>query len=210
MTSFGPALDGLLAAWGPGALFVLAVLETSFVTGLVVPSGTVAAFVAAVAGADPGAVAVILGAIVAGGWVGDALGYAIGRWWGQRLLADPGWVGRAVRKHQATGVRYLGRHPFYSVTVARWVSFVRTVMPMSAGIAGVGPGTFFAYELPGVLGWAFLYVGIGVLAGESWQLVSSLVGGGWLLVFTVAGIILWKRSRMARKKAGPETGGEAG
>ena len=53
MEDLGPLLSQFLTTWGPATLFVLAILETSFVTGLVVPSGTAAAFAAAVSRDEP-------------------------------------------------------------------------------------------------------------------------------------------------------------
>lgn len=200
MGDLAPVLANVLDTWGPAALFALAVLETSFVTGLVIPSGTAAAFAAAVSRDDPATLGTITVAMVAGGWVGDTVGYWIGRWSGPRLNDSPGWAGRLVRRHQATAGRFLGRHPLYSVTVARVVSFVRTLMPLSAGMSGMKAPAYFTFELPGLLLWAALYLGIGILAGESWQLVSSLVGAGWLALFAVVGAVLWARSKKARRR----------
>lgn len=198
MEDFVAVLAPLLETYGPWALFGLAILETSFVTGLVVPSGAAAAFAAAVVFDGPEGWLLIGVAIAVGGWIGDWLGYGIGRAAGPGLVEGEGWVGGLFRRHQEAAGRFLGRQPFYSVTVARLVSFVRTLMPMSAGMSGVHPGTFLLYELPGVILWAVLYVGIGALAGESWQLVSSLVGLGWLVLFGLVGLVLWVRSRRRR------------
>lgn len=203
MGNLETVLAQILDSWGPAALFGLAVLETSFITGLAVPSGTAAAFAAALSRDDPATLLTIAVALTTGGWVGDAVGYGLGRWGGPRLLEGKGWTARGLRRHQATAGRFLGRHPLYSVTVARLVSFVRTVMPLSAGISGMRAPTYFTYELPGVVLWAALYLGIGILAGESWQLVSSLVGGGWLLLFAGVGAVLWHRGRRSLRRRRP-------
>lgn len=204
MTEWSAALLAVVESYGPAALLVMAFLETSFVTGLVVPSGAAGALAAALGRDDPTTLLSICLALAVGGWLGDLTGYGIGRWSGPRLLAAPGWTGRTLRAHEATMGRYLGRHPFYSVTVARLVSFVRTLMPLSAGMSGVRAGTFLLFELPGLLGWVALYVGIGALAGESWERVSSLVGAGWVLVFGVAGLVIWYRN--GRRKGGTKQG----
>lgn len=195
MSDVALILSQVLDTWGPVALFVLAILETSFVTGLVVPSGTAAAFAAAVSRNDPSTLVVITVATVAGGWVGDFVGYLIGSWAGPRLVDNQGWVGSVLRRHQATAGRFLGRHPLYSVTAARLVSFVRTLMPLSAGMSGMRLLPYLVFELPGVVLWGLLYVGIGVLAGESWRWVSSAVGAGWMALFALIGFVLWLRNR---------------
>jgi len=174
---------------------VLAVLETSFVTGLVVPSGTVAAMAVAIADQTGGAIAPIALATVTGGFVGDMTGYAIGRGAGERLREGRGWAARTLRQYERTAGRMLGGHPVYAVTVARIVSFVRTIMPLNAGMSRIPFARFVALEIPGLLVWAVLYLSIGLLAGRSWALVSSLVGTGWLLLFLTVGVVYWWRAR---------------
>ena len=190
-------LPDLLARFGPAFLFVLAVLETSFVTGLVVPSGTIAALAMAIADQTGASILPIVIATVTGGFVGDMLGYGIGRRAGDRLREGNGWAARTLRRYESTAGRILGGHPVYSVTVARIVSFVRTLMPLNAGMSRVPFATYLLLELPGLLAWAVLYLSIGLLAGRSWALVSSLVGTGWLLVFCAVGAVYWWRARSA-------------
>jgi membrane-associated protein len=96
-----------------------------------------------------------------------------------------------VRRHQDDLGRFFGRHPSYSVSVARMVSFARTVMPMAAGMTGIRYPRFLAYELLGLAGCVALYVAIGILAEESWQVATQLVGLGGAVAFSVAGVFLW-------------------
>ena len=187
--------------YGPGVVFVLAVLETSFVTGLVVPSGMTAAAAAAIAVDDPVAISHVALAAVAGGFVGDLIGYWIGRRAGPTMIESHTWVGATLRRHERTAGRLLGRTPLFSVTLARLVSFVRTLMPLSAGMTRIPPITYILYEVPGLLAWAALYVGIGVVAGESWQVVSGAVGAGWIAIFAVAAAVVWMRNRRSTGRA---------
>jgi len=184
---------------------VLAVLETSFVTGLVVPSGTIAALAVAIADQSGASILPIVIATVSGGFVGDLLGYGIGRRAGERLREGSGWASRTLRRYESTAGRILGGHPVYSVTVARIVSFVRTLMPLNAGMSRVPFATFILLEIPGLVVWAAIYLSIGLLAGRSWAIVSSLVGTGWLLVFCAVGALYWWRSRSTPvRMPGPE------
>ena len=197
----------LLATYGPWLLFVLAVLETSFVTGLVVPSGvaTSAATVLALEGEVE--LAPFVMAAVSGGAVGDSVGFFIGRAWGQRLLDGDGYWARLARRHR-DAMDLLGRHPFYSVTVARLVSFVRTLMPMAAGMSGITYRRYLPFEVVGVLGWGALYVAIGLAARESWVLATRMVGWGGTVVFVAVVIFLHlvRRRRRAPQDAAPPTG----
>jgi membrane protein DedA with SNARE-associated domain len=168
---------------------------------MVVPSGMAAAFATALAAQGGMGFLSVAAAAVGGGFVGDVTGYWIGRRGGRALREGKGLAARALARHDATTGRFLSGHPFFSVTVARLVAFVRTVMPLASGVAGLRFRTFLLYEIPGLLGWAALYMGIGLLAGESWERASSIVGGGWAVIFAVAGLVIWVRAR--RRRSGP-------
>jgi membrane protein DedA with SNARE-associated domain len=200
------ALIELVAVYGPGVLFAMAVLETSFVTGLIVPSGMAAAFATVLSAQGGPSLGVVALAAGAGGILGDLTGYAIGRIWGDRLRGGRGWVARTLARHDRTLGRFMGRHPLYSVTGARLVAFVRTLMPLSSGMARLPAARFIAFDVPGVLLWLALYMGIGWLAGESWRRVSSLIGAGWTVLFVVAGLLLWRRARRRGELRGAGTG----
>ncbi len=193
--TFFRQLPALVEVYGPWLLAALAFLETVFVTGLVVPSGVATAFATALALDGQMGLASVALAAVGGGFAGDVGGYWIGRRTGEALRGGHGFAARALARHDATTGRFLSGHPIYSVTVARLVAFARTVMPVASGAAGVPFAVFLLYEIPGLLAWAALYMGIGFVAGESWERASSVVGGGWALIFLVVGAVLWLRRR---------------
>ena len=156
-----------------------------------VPSGVATSVATVLAGQGVLSYGEVALAAVAGGWTGDGVGYWIGRLWGNKLVPSGGRLGAAVTRARDRAERFFGRHPFYSVTVARLVSFVRTLMPLGAGSSGLSYRRYLVYELPGLLGWAAMYMAAGALAGESWELATSLLGVGWVVVFLVAGVVLW-------------------
>lgn len=193
-----------LADYGPWLLFTLAVLETCFVTGLLVPSGLATSVATVLALEGSLALPSVVLAAVAGGALGDTLGYWIGRAAGERVLAGEGRYARLLQARHGEVSRFFGRHPVYSVTAARMVSFVRTVMPMAAGMSGLAYPRYLAYEVVGLLAWAGLYVGIGVLAQESWEAATRVVGMGGAAIFAAAGAFLWitfRRTRRRRRRA---------
>jgi len=195
-----------LETYGPWLVFALTFLETSFLWGLVVPAGVAISVGTVLALAGTLALPEVVGAALVGGALGDSAGYWIGRAAGERVLAGRGPWARAVRRHQDDLGRFFGRHPSYSVSVARLVSFVRTVMPMAAGMTGIRYPRFLAYELLGLVCCVALYVTIGILAEESWQVATQLVGLGGAMAFAIAGSFLWmafrRRHRHRRGHAG--------
>jgi len=212
MDPLGAYLLQLLPIYGPWLLFALALLETSFVTGLVVPSGMATSFATALAleGAlDP---APMLFAAAAGGALGDTTGFWIGRRWGGRVLSGRGRLSRLARRRHARLSGFFGRQPLYSVTGGRLIAFARTLMPMAAGMSALEYRTFLFYEMFGLVGWLGLYVGIGIVAGESWEVVARWVGVGGAAIFVLVGVVLWmamrahRNGRNGRKKAPEEEG----
>ena len=56
-------------------------------------------------------------------------------------------------------------------------------MPMTAGMTGLPYRTYLVYEAVGVVAWAAIYIAIGVLARESWEVATQVVGVGGTIVF---------------------------
>lgn len=200
MEPFTDTAFELVATHGPWVLFLMAVAETCFVTGLAVPSGVATSVATVLALQGHGSPVLVLLAAACGGAAGDSLGFWVGRRGAERLGQGRGWASRLHRRHAARAAPFFRRHPLYSVTVARLVSFVRTLMPMAAGMTPMRYRTFLVFEIPGVVAWAAMYAVIGVLARQSWARVTSMVGIGWTVVFVVAGVGLWMRTRRRRRR----------
>lgn len=199
----------LLPVYGPWLIFVMAILETCFVTGLVVPSGVATSVGTVLALEGRLELAPVVAAAIAGGAIGDGLGFWIGRLTGHRVLEGRSRFTRMVARRHATLSNFFGRHPVYSVTVARLISFVRTLMPMAAGMSGLSFRRYVPYELVGVVGWAILYVLIGVVAGESWEAATQLVGVAGAAAFGLAGVLLGLALRRRVSGRSATSAGEA-
>lgn len=208
MTPFTDRLLDLLPLYGPWLLFALAFLETCFLTGLVVPAGVATAMGTVLALEDPTLhLPTVIVAVLAGGALGDSVGYWVGRAAGERVLTGDGRWARVLRRRHWLLDRWFGRHPAYSVSLARVISFVRTVMPMAAGMSRLGYPRFLAYELLGLGACTALYVGIGVLTQESWEAVTRALGIGGAVAFAGVGWVVWwtlrHRVRSARRNEEP-------
>jgi dephospho-CoA kinase len=175
----------LLIRVGPWIVLLVTAAETAFFLGLLVPAEAtvlVAAFMADLGYFD---VEDVLLATLLGAFVGDQVGYALGRLQGRRAAAHGGRLGRLWRRHEARATLLFRRRPLYSVTLARFISFVRTLMPWFAGMSGMPYGRFLVYDAVGVLGWGGASVAAGYLAGRSWQALASALG------FASAGIVIF-------------------
>lgn len=186
-----PTLLDLVTVQGPWIVLLLAILETSFITGLVVPSGVATSLATGLALEQGSSVSAVAVAALVGGAIGDTVGFWIGRRGRERWLGGSGRFARRVRDVQARSSPYLTGRPFLAVTIARLISFVRTVMPMAAGMSGMSYVRFLPYELLGVVLWCSLYVAMGAGAGQGWVWAIQFLDRWAVLWAAIAAVLLW-------------------
>ena len=197
-------LVDLLPLYGPWLLFALVFLETCFITGLVFPSGVATSVATVLALQGQLDFTNVVLAAGAGGFLGDSVGYGIGWGMGQRIEEGSGRLARQFRHQHHRLSWFYGRHPLFSVTAGRMVSFVRTLMPMAAGMSGLSYPRFLVYEVPGLVGYVALYVSVGFLAGESWEVAVQTLGVGGAALFAAAGLGLWMAVKRRRARGSRE------
>lgn len=198
-------LQGLVESGGPWALLVLTAAETVFLTGLVVPASVATAFGAFLAAEGHLSLPVVAAFAATGALLGDNIGFWIGRRYGPGLLRGEGRLRELARRHEPRAAALFRGHPVYAVSFARLVSFVRTLMPLAAGMSSLGYARYVVYDVLGVLGWLTAYCAAGYLAGQSWRWVAGAMGTGWAVAFAVAGLVWWWVARTRRLEAGAPT-----
>jgi dephospho-CoA kinase len=188
----------LLIRLGPWIIFLVTAAETAIFLGLLVPAEAtvlVAAFMADVGYFD---LSDVLLATLLGAFVGDQVGYAFGRFGGRRAAARVGLLGRLWRRHEARATLLFRQRSILAVTLARFISFVRTLMPWFAGMTGMSYPRFLFYDILGVTGWGVASVAAGYMAGRSWHVLAGVLGtfSTIVVVALLAGaIVLGVRAR---------------
>jgi membrane-associated protein len=191
----------LLLDVGPWIVFLVTASETAIFIGLLVPAEATVLLAAFLAETGYFDVRHVLLATLAGGFVGDQIGYALGRFSGRRAAAHDGWIGRLWRSHEARATVLFQKRSIISITVARFISFVRTLMPWLAGMTRMSYPRFLVYDTLGVLGWGVASVTAGYLAGRSWHALAGVLGTVSALV--VAAILTTLASWASGRAAGP-------
>ena len=139
-------------------------------------------------------VVMVLGVGIAA-WLGDQVGYTLGRHYGRPYLDKRrgNWLRRAIERSEQFYVRY----GWWSIVVARFVPWGRVIIPALAGIAKMNYYKFFSANAVGALLW-----GSGLtLAGfftYSIPWVRSMVYVIALVVITlsiIAGVRTWRANR---------------
>lgn len=203
--SVGLELQAFVETGGPWALLLLTAAETAFLTGLVVPASVATAFGAFLAAEGYLSLPVVAGFAACGALLGDNIGFWVGRRYGPGLLRGDGRFRELARRHEPRAAALFHGHPIYAVSFARLVSFVRTLMPLAAGMSPLPYRRYLVYDLLGVLGWLTGYCAAGYLAGRSWRWVAGAMGTGWAAAFAVAGLVWWWTARTRRLREGEPT-----
>ena len=196
-------VDRLLGVPAGVVLVVVGLLvfaEDALFVGFVLPGETAAILggVAARLGHVP--LAGVLVVVIVAAIVGDSIGYEIGRHFGPRILELRVLQKRRGRLDRAQ--EFLARRGGPAVFLARWVAFLRAVMPALAGSAKMRYPTFLAFNAAGGIAWGTATVLAGYLAGESYARVEKFLGRAAALV--VAGVLLialivWRARRRRRE-----------
>ncbi len=127
-------------------------------------------------------------------WLGDQVGYTLGRHFGRPYLDKR--RGEVLKKAIANAEKFYLAWGFWAVVVARFVPFARALIPVIAGIGKMNYYKFFAANLVGAVLWGFGLSMAGYFAA-SIPLVKNI--SYFLAVFfiaasLVAGIRAWYKN----------------
>lgn len=165
------ALDQLaqLPFWAVLVVVCVAMaLETSILVGIVVPGDLVVLFAAAALVTGPVELTMLVVAVTLGSLIGETVGYAAGRQWGERLRHSR--AGRRLGDERwARATDFLARRGGRAVFAVRFVAAVHALTSVVAGTVGMGYWRFIGWCAAGGLTWSALYAGLGVLAGASYR-----------------------------------------
>jgi membrane protein DedA with SNARE-associated domain len=178
-------MTGLIERFGALGVFMLMVPESACVP---VPSEVTLLFagVAVYQGWMSFPLAVL--AATAGNLLGSLLAYALGA---SRVLA--GVPGARVVLERWEGL--FERHGTRAVFVARLLPLARTFVSLPAGARRVPLATFVVLTTVGCALWAATFVLAGLLAGDAWSGVSSVVGRVLLGVGVVVLVVSLSRRK---------------
>ena len=207
-TVFQASISQEIAGWFPNlgaTLFYLVVWGLVFAgTGLLIGAfipfitGDSLVFAAGlIAAAHASEVNIIVMATGVGiaAWLGDQVGYTIGRHYGRPYLdkRKGKWIKKGIEKSEALFLAW----GWWAVVVARFMPWARVFVPVVAGIANMNYYKFFSANFVGALAW-----GVGLtMAGyfsASIPLVknaSYLIAGVFITASLIAGVRIWVLNR---------------
>ena len=151
--------------WIYAILFLIVFCETGLVVTPFLPGDSLLFAAGAVAALGGMNVHIAAGLLLAAAVIGDAVNFAIGKYFGEKLFAKPD--SRVFKRE------YLDKtHAFYekyggkTIILARFVPIVRTFAPFVAGMGDMHYGRFIRYNIIGALMWVGLLTYAGYFFGE--------------------------------------------
>jgi membrane-associated protein len=191
------ALAGLPAGWVYVVVFLLVFAEDAILVGFLLPGATAAILGGVTASIGHTELVIMNVIVVVAAIVGDSAGYQVGRHFGVRLLNVRPLEHRRKRLDEAGAM--LAERGGPAVFLARFVAFLRAVMPFLAGAAHMRYQTFLSWNATAGLVWGVSMVFIGYLAGQSYEQVASVFGQATAIVVAVVAIAAWIFYRVRRK-----------
>jgi membrane protein DedA with SNARE-associated domain/membrane-associated phospholipid phosphatase len=169
----------------------------------------------------PGEIAVLLGGVLAfegrislpsaivaavlGAFIGDSIGYFVGKRWGHQILRGIGkripFLRHRVDEHLATAQAYLKKKGGRAVLIGRFTAALRVMVPGLAGMSGMPYARFAAFNGAGAIVWGTGFVLLGYFAGAAWHTVADAAGkiGLGLAVLLLLGLMLTRIVRGTRE-----------
>lgn len=194
------ALNGTLVLL---AVFLLPALESSVFLGFLIPGETAVVIGGVTAYNGKNELWVVILVAAAGAVIGDSIGYAVGKRWGDGLLnriphrlIKPAHVRQSKDMIQRLGGR--------AVFAGRFAAALRALVPGLCGVSEMRYRTFATWNVLGGAFWATGFVLLGYFAGAGWHKVEHYASlASWIfvgvIVVAVAGLLFLKHR--AEKRA---------
>ena len=97
--------------------------------------------------------------------IGDTVNFAVGKYLGERLFANPD--SRIFRRsHLQRTESFYVKHGGKTIILARFVPIVRTFAPFVAGMGHMRYGRFFRFNIIGGIAWVALFSYAGFWFGQ--------------------------------------------
>ena len=142
---------------------------------------------------------VVMVVAASGAIVGDNLGYWFGRKLGRDLILRYGRYVLITKARLARIEGYFRRHGNKTIFFARFISGLRVIGALFAGVTHMRWSAFAFYNASGAIVWSIVISLLGYVFGESWDVLEKWIGRTSLVVagVLIALVLLFKFVREA-------------
>jgi membrane-associated protein len=140
-------------------------------------------------------------ALTVAAFLGNAVGYEIGRWAGPPLHRHEGRF--IKRKYFDKTDAFFEKHGNKALVIGRFVPFVRTFVTVVAGITEMNRTRFLAWSLAGAALWVLSITLLGFFLGSTFPSLGTNIDKAVIviLVFSLAPVVFeaWRHRRAASR-----------
>jgi membrane protein DedA with SNARE-associated domain/membrane-associated phospholipid phosphatase len=180
-------IQRLLETYGYLAVLLLVGLES---LGIPLPGETALLTASAYAAGGHLSIAGVIAAAAVGAVLGDAGAYWIGRTGGLALVRRYGRLFRVDDAKLEGAQKFFRRHGGKTVFFGRFVSLLRMLAALLAGVTRMPYGRFSLYNATGGICWALLFGGLGYEFGRQLPQLEHAVGQAGVLVVLLAALVV--------------------
>jgi len=180
-------IQHLLETYGYVAVLVLVGLES---LGVPLPGETALLTASAYAAAGHLSIAGVIAAAAVGAVLGDAGAYWIGRTGGLALVRRYGRLLRVDDAKLERAQKFFQRHGGKTVFFGRFVSLLRMLAALLAGVTRMPYGRFSAFNVTGGICWALLFGSLGYGFGRHLPRLEHAVGQAGALLVLLAALLV--------------------
>lgn len=187
-------------AWIYLLLVLIIFAETGLVFASILPGDSLLFVAGAICAMGKMDILLIMGLLTAAAITGDAVNYAIGRWFGAALISRTRLVSP---QRMAYTQGFFDRYGGQTIIIARFLPIARTMAPFVAGFARMDPKRFFSFNVSGGVLWVVSLTLAGYLFGNLPFIRDhlTLVILGIIFLSLLPGIIAIIRARLAQAKS---------
>ncbi len=183
-------LNNWITALGPGiylVLFLIIFAETGLVIAPFLPGDSLLFALGALTAVDNAYLdlELLLFLLIVAAILGDAVNYAIGKYFGPRIFRkDTGVL--LNKQHLLRAQKFYERHGGKAVIIARFAPIIRTFAPFVAGIGRMQYSRFQTYNVVGAIVWVAIFLYGGAFFGNLPQVKSNF----HVVIFAIIGLSL--------------------
>jgi membrane protein DedA with SNARE-associated domain len=187
-----------LGVWGYWLVFGVALFESLAFVGAILPGATIVVFSGFLSAQGYLDFGDLIWFAAIGAIVGDSLSYYLGTK-GTQLFKNEN---KFLKEHHIdAGNAYFKKHGNKSIFFARFISFLRPIVPFVAGLTKMDFGPFIFWNVLSGFLWAILHITLGYFFGGALGVVVKWTGRISLFFLIVILIILvWIFIKKIRKK----------
>lgn len=149
-----------------GMLFAILLLENGLLPAAFLPGDSLLFLTGVLISLDVFHFGLINVVLIAGAAIGTWLGYIQGRWLGNTRIVR-GWMSHLPQKYHQRTQTLFHRYGLQALFIGRFIAFVRTALPIMAGLSGLHSKRFHIYNWISATLWIFLITTLGYLFGLS-------------------------------------------